>query len=362
MNCFWDLVLRVPESLTIDDQKLIQSFYQEKGREYTIKEAQKRKVVPFVACALIKAQCDISYWNNEYIGFLRRNKTIINLLNDVFLAFDRFDCKTPCVSENFAALLTSNRLLGCFSSGDVDISAAPEEKERIDSAMLSLGFEKTVRKKYRKQLDQEEYVIPKQYKICFYINLVWRPVMRERGWTINQKTVNNWLCGQRKDYCCYLGSRIRLLNPEATLLHCIYHISAGHYYSASPGTKLLSEIDRILRYCQIDWQKLQVYTKTAKLRNRVFVSLLLTRKVLNSDIEENRINEFHPSHKVLLICLCNNLYKEKKGIKVLKEPNGLLNRLLIDVLSEDGSLLFALVKKTVDFCSWDKKQNDKTGI
>lgn len=345
----WDILMKVPEALSETEREIIQSIYMEKGRDTFLKEASERKIVPFVAESCCYLGIDKEYWKELLSQYEIRTKQIIKMLDELFCKFETHDCISPCITENFGALLVTGKHMGCFCSGDVDISADYLEKDKIRAALIELGYTEVKRKDYHSNIEQDEYICPEQYLNDFYINLVWKPVIREKAYTINQKKMIVWMENERKKASVYDNTKIRILSPEAMLIHCIYHISAGHYYCASPGVRLLTEIDRIIRTNFINWDNIWERAKELQITKRIQIALIITAKVL--DTPSDRYIVVKPVTKSVKK-LTDGFYQNKDGIMTVIEPVGFADRLKTDIISDRGPFIPAMIRKTVYAISW----------
>jgi len=123
-------------------------------------------------------------------------------------------------------------------------------------------------------------------------------------------------------------------------------MSVGHYYCASPGIRLLTEVDRIIRCCSLDWDEIKRYARELKIEKRMYIAMSIIRKVLRTPCEPEgmlSLNEKNEKKKMdnLIYCLCKN----GKDSYELQEPIGTIKRLYIDIYSEPGNAVYATLMK-----------------
>ena len=135
------LLLRQPESFSLEERELLLDYYAQHDTEHVLKIAEGKKIIPFVADVFIQLGCDELFGEPLYDFYLRRNQKIKELLNSTFNGFETFGCKSVVLTENFGALLASGSSLAGFCSGDVDLSADIAEKDSIVNCLRSFGFE-----------------------------------------------------------------------------------------------------------------------------------------------------------------------------------------------------------------------------
>jgi hypothetical protein len=234
-----------------------------------------------------------------------------------------------------------------------DLSDRPTHEQnprtKIAAALEELGFLKKERKSYHTRIEQDEYLAPDCYLDGFYINIVWRPVIREKDYTIDQRLVDEWLRQERNKGINFEQTNIRLLCPESMLLHCIYHLSVGHYYCASPGIRLITEVDRIIRTNVLDWDQIWKTSSSLKITKRVQVALLLSQSILDTPMDEIHM-EAKPAKTVEK--LVHSFYHSENGVMTIKEPIGLVSRLKVDVMSDEGNYMTSSLKKCIYAANW----------
>lgn len=345
----WDIFLKPVESLSKKEKDTIKDYYYQYSQKVILSKAEEQKMIPFVSSVLCSLNIDREFWKDYSEYYSKRNQAIIRMLDDVFGSFSTNKCISPCVTENFGSLLLSDYHIECFCSGDVDISSDISEKEKIDKTLVDMGFTLVKRKEYRNEIAQDEYKCPDHYIDNFYLNIVYQPVIREKAYTLDQRLVDSWLKTQRLSAVRYHGTMIKILEKEAMLIHCLYHISAGHYYTASPGTKLLVDIDRIIRFTNIDWNKIWTTSVRLKIEKRIELGLLLAEGVLETPNIKYGLYMPQKRQKKLLY---KHLYRSIDGTMKEIEPSNNIERLYIDTFSDRGSIISASFHKAAYAVSW----------
>lgn len=346
---FWTLIMRRVSEINQSEKEYIRSYYSETKNDI-FKIGCERKVIPFLAKTLIELDIDVEFWSNHYLFYKKRNLSIVSLLDRLFQDFSNNGILSPCLTENFAALLVSNNDVACFCSGDVDISADINERNQIIECMIKHGFKIVKRKKYRNEIKQDELICPPEKIKNFYINLVWKPVIRERDYSINQKKVEAWLKNERANSFRYSNTQIKLLSLESTLIHCIYHMSVGHYYCASPGIRLFTEIDWLLNDKTLNIDKLNDISVSLSIAKRVYTSIELVELFLCPLKRiEQRIALSRKEKKQCESIIRSLTIRRKKSNIQLKEPTSSFARLVIDSKSDQGPFIKCFFGKIVAF-------------
>ena len=134
------LFIKEFKSLAAEEKKTIKEFYYSKSKTDFYDLLECNKIIPFGAYILSELDCDKSFWKPKFEFFTDRNTKIKVLLNSIFEEFDSLSCKSIALTENFAVLLSTKSNIGCFSSGDVDLSANIFEKDKIISCLNDFDF------------------------------------------------------------------------------------------------------------------------------------------------------------------------------------------------------------------------------
>jgi hypothetical protein len=98
------------------------------------------------------------------------------------------------------------------------------------------------------------------------------------------------------------GTAARLLEPQDNLLQVCLH-TAKHSYVRAPGFRLHTDVDRIVHYCEIDWDWFCERVERTGLRTAVYLSLVIPKRLLGSEIPDSvleRLNFAPWKHSLLL--------------------------------------------------------------
>ena len=89
------------------------------------------------------------------------------------------------------------------------------------------------------------------------------------------------------------GSDIRLLCPEDNLLQVCLH-TMKHSYVRAPGLRLHTDVDRIVRHTEIDWDALVADAQARHVKTAVYYSLLIPSVLLRTPIPERVLQKLRP--------------------------------------------------------------------
>jgi hypothetical protein len=341
------LLLADPNSLDESDKINLIECYNQYGRTYIERLVTNAKVIPFAAYVFINIDCDKDFWKPKYEFYLKRNNEVKELLNSIFIRLKNYECNTLTLTENFAVVLSSDASIACFCSGDVDLSADISEKDAIIACLNSLNyFSKEQPEKIGEYSGQSMMFFNKDIiEGGFWINVVWKPVTRA---FLEQDKYEIRLSKDRLSAKLVPGTEIRVLDDTSLMYFCALHISAGHYFTLSPGIRLYVDVDRLARNRKIDWDKIIEWSEEDSAGIRILMTLCISNKVLKTPIPEKIYKNIFSirRNRRLLNYLINS-----KNFK-LQNKSSYLRRLYIEIASDNKNLItnfFVRVVKKIIF-------------
>jgi hypothetical protein len=340
------LLLADPNSLDESDKINLRECYNQYGRIYIESLVTNAKIIPFAAYVFINIDCDKDFWKPKYDFYLKRNNEVKELLNSIFIRLKKYECKSLTLTENFAVVLSSDTSIACFCSGDVDLSADITEKDAIIACLNSLNyFSKEQPNKIGEYSGQSMMFFNKDViEGGFWVNVVWKPVTRA---FLEQDNYEIRLSKDRLSAKLIPGTEIRVLDDTSLMYFCALHISAGHYFTLSPGIRLYVDIDRLARNRKIDWDKIIEWSEQDSAGIRISMTLCISNKVLKTPIPEKIYKNIFSNrrNRRLLNYLINS-----KSFR-LQNKSSKLRRLYIELSSDNKNLmtnfLMRVVKKII---------------
>ena len=331
-------LLRIPETLNHEEKAIIEQFYHNQNITLTKEIILNENIVPFASCIFIHLKFDQSFWKRELHYYTKRNELIKNSLESIFLTAKKLKIYSITLTENFASVLLSRSPLGCFTSGDVDLSADINEKDKIVSCMESNGFFISNRKKSAniKDFQCTTFFNDSITDSGFWINVLWVTVTRS---FLNQRKFNKRLFLKRRNAIVIKNSNIRVLETTSLFYFCAIHIAAGHYYTLPPAEKLYVDLDRLINNCIIDWDLVLSWAKEDNSEIRISVVLYLCYKTLNSKIPNGILDKFAKNS----LELKSYLYDEE-SMKFQKNESK-FSRLYIELASRN--VFFRIISKII---------------
>jgi len=338
------LFIKDYKSLTNEEKDTIKEFYYSKSKSDFYNLLEYNKIIPFGAHILSELNCDVPFWKSKYEFFYNRNNKIKELLNSVFQKLNSVNCKSIALTENFAVLLSTKSNIGCFSSGDVDLSANIYEKDKIISCLNDFDFYSDDKSnKITEYSGQSMQFFNKNFlDNGFWINIIWKPVTRA---FLIQNKYEKRLEKARINYKLIENTSIRVLGDTELMYFCCLHISAGHYFTLTPGLRLYYDIDRLASYGNIDWNNLKLWEIEDNAGLRISFMLILSPKILNSKIPENIFNT--PLDKFRNQLFLKYLFDSSSH--KIQSKSSFLRRFIIELLSDNKNIIFSFFNRTYKY-------------
>ena len=322
------------DAITPDIDAAIKNMAGQLGADKTESIAKEWKIISYVSHTLSIVFPEEKRWMDIHKQYLKRNELLLEVLEKVFADTEKEGITSLCVTENFGSILRGHACLGCFQSGDIDMTADRSEQKKIEAVFQKYGF-----------ILKSDTVQVTKYKNTglipggFSFQITWVAVARSY---LNQKAPTKRLAESRIAATAIEGKHIKVLNPTEQLYFCSYHISAGHYYTLTPGIRLYADIDRLLRGNQkIEWDKVFDWSREDNVGLRVVLPIYLSHKFLKTPVPNSVIQfiEENP-HAVHFAKKLTNPSDMGFGCN-----SGTLHRLYVDLASNGTSMTKALVEK-----------------
>ena len=338
------LFIKEFKSLKPYEKDTIREFYYSKSKTNSYDLLEYNKIIPFGAHILSELDCDRSFWKPKYDFFFNRNSKIKELLNSIFEKLDSYSCRSIALTENFAVLLSTKSNIGCFSSGDIDLSANILEKDKITSCLNDFDFYSDDKSsKIGEYSGQSMQFFNKNFlDNGFWINVIWKPVTRA---FLIQNKYEVRLEKARINFKLIENTSIRVLDDTELMYFCCLHIAAGHYFTLTPGLRLYYDVDRLASYGNINWNNLKLWESEDIAGLRISFILILSKKILNSKIPDNIFNS--PLDKFRNQLFLNYLFDTSNH--TIQSNSSFFRRLIIELLSDNKNIIFSFFNRTYKY-------------
>ena len=184
----------------------------------------------------------------------------------------------------------------CSPMGDLDLLVRSKDFNKAHKIILEeLGFTFKFRSDFEDE-DLEEafrgggteyYKMVAGHKV--WLELQWRPIAGRWIQPHNEPNGNELMDNSKS----VQGSNVRILSSEDNLLQVALH-TAKHSYVRAPGFRLHSDVDRIVRFQEINWDVFTDKVNALKLKTAVYFSFYYAKELLDSPIPDAVLSKLNP--------------------------------------------------------------------
>lgn len=183
--------------------------------------------------------------------------------------------------------------LGCCPMGDVDILVRKNDFWRAHQVLLGLGYNCSTRTHYAPGDALSgglEYRRDAGFGGEMWLELQWRTVAGR--WIQRSQEPNSDELIARS--MAIDGTYVRIFSPEDNLLQVCLH-TAKHSYLRAPGLRLHTDVERLVRGTQINWDLFLRRVRELKVRTAVYFSLWLPYLLIGTPVPAEVLAELRPS-------------------------------------------------------------------
>ena len=288
------------------DCNSITELYKEIGDDSCFSVCKYNKIQSIVAHALSLCVDDgdlPSHWLQSYSVVDKRISSYMKELESVALLLS--NSQIPLVAlKNSGITRGLYPYYGACPMGDIDVLVCRSDFRKAHELLIANGY----KMKFRSPLEAEnlemaerhggaEYSVDLPSGEHLWFELQWRPVAG-RWIRPDQEPDADELIARSVEI---EGSSARMLSPEDNLLQVSLH-TAKHSYVRAPGFRLHTDVDRIVRSSDIDWQLFVERIQQLQVKTAVFFSLALAHDLLGTPIPQNVFDTLKPAYwKIWLI-------------------------------------------------------------
>ncbi|MFC2089140.1 nucleotidyltransferase family protein [Bacteroidota bacterium] len=328
-----------------DREKKIEEYWPQIDEDTLFQSAKTDEVASHITFLLKQTQLEYcSFWIEEYNDVEQRITVLMEALEEVAEKLKQQNITIVALKNaGIAKGIYQNH--ACSPMGDIDLLVSSKDFHNAHKIILNeLGFTF----KFRSELEEEnieeafrgggtEYFKEiAGYKV--WLELQWRPIAGRWIQPHNEPDGDELLARSLpiKD------SAVRILAPEDNLLQVALH-TAKHSYVRAPGFRLHSDVDRIVRYQEINWELFVKKVNELKVKTAVYFSLYFARELLKTPITDRVLQQLNPQWLRKRVIL---YYVHKAGIFNQKEKKFskvgyiLFNLALYDSISEIMKAVF----------------------
>ena len=231
---------------------------------------------------------------------------------------------------------------GCSPMGDLDVLVRKADFAAAHAAIQDLGYTCSTRSLYEAG---DELAGGLEYKRQtpeagdVWLEVQWRAVAGRWIQPSQEPDAEELLSRS----VAIDGTAVRLLSPEDNLLQVCLH-TAKHSYLRAPGLRLHTDVERIVRGTEIDWDCFLRNVLSLRVRTAVYFSLWLPALLMGTPVPTVVLEQLEPPRwkrdRILHTLLRAGLFYPHAGKKFTRTGYLLMNSLLYDDL---GSLARAVL-------------------
>lgn len=315
------------------------------NEETLFRSAKTDEVASHIAFLLKQTQLTYStFWIEEYTDVEQRVTVLMETLEEVAEKLKQQNIKIVAL-KNAGIAKGIYQNYACSPMGDIDLLVSSGDFHKAHHILINeLGFTFKFRSELEEENIEEAFIGggTEYFKDIaghkVWLELQWRPISG-RWIQPHNEPDGDELLGRSLPV---KGSAVRILAPEDNLLQVALH-TAKHSYVRAPGFRLHSDVDRIVRYQEIDWDLFVKTVNEFKVKTAVYFSLYFAKELLKTPIAKSVLQQLNP------VCLRKRIilfYVNKAGIfnqkkkKFSKVGYIIFNLALYDSLSENMKAVF----------------------
>lgn len=328
------------EKIDLFKSLLVNVDMNELYREAKVDEVDSH-VAEMMRCSGIKLE---RMWQKSYDGTKTKISNLMNELDRVALELSKNKIK-------IVALKNAGIARGIYTNyasspmGDIDLLISTKDFHFAHELILKkLGYIFKFRSEFEiedlndafKGGGTEYYKIIDGQKV--WLELQWRPIAGRWIQPHNEPNGNELV----RNSISVKNSSVKILAPEDNLLQVALH-TAKHSYVRAPGFRLHSDVDRIIRFQEIDWSRFENMVIKLKLKTAVYFSLFFANNLLSTPIPNEVLKKLRPTwYREIVI----RYYIKKAGIfnqdnkKFTKFGYIIFNLALYDSIGENLKAIF----------------------
>jgi hypothetical protein len=287
------------------DAELIMSLHDTLGDDHLFSVCERNKITSIAAASLMRCIPDrvAEPWRTSYNSVSSRVSLYMDKLDSVAEALSLYDIPLVALKNSGITRGIYTHFAEC-PMGDIDVLVRKSDFREAHSILVGLGF----KLKFRSPLEEEnleaaeqgggaEYVVKLNNGEDLWFELQWRPVAG-RWIRPDQEPDSELLIERSIDIS---DSKARLLSPEDNLLQVALH-TAKHSYVRAPGFRLHTDVDRVVRGTNIDWNLFLSRAEAQEVKTAVYFSLAFAHDLLGTPIPRDVLERLRPRRwKVRLI-------------------------------------------------------------
>ena len=294
------------------DCERVKTLYQCVGDQQVFECCDRNNISSIAADAL--AQC--YGWENLSIRWQQAYEVVDTRIRQYMVELEKAGTLLGSHGIPLVALKNSGIAMGLYPHygacpmGDVDVLVRKSDFRNAHKILIENGYIFKFRSLLEEEnLDKAEQGGGAEYSVLLHngdslwFELQWRPVAG-RWIRPDQEPTADELVERSVQF---EGKTVRVLSPEDNLVQVALH-TAKHTFVRAPGFRLHTDVDRIVRTENINWELFETRVCSLQVKTAVFFSLAFAHDLLDTPIPSDLIDRIRP-----------NAWKQRLMIRSLKK-------------------------------------------
>ena len=257
------------------------------GEENAFALAEANEVAPQLAHAVLEnlGARAAPYWAAVHEGNARKLQAFLDELDIV--AGQLAQAGIPLIAlKNGGIARGIYPCVGCCPMGDLDVLVRPDDFQQAHGILEQGNYQLC----YRSELEQDNFEHARRSGSAEYhktladgtelwFELLWRPV--DGRWIRPDQEPGAAELVRRS--VAIPGTSVRLLAPADNLLQVCLH-TAKHTYVRAPGFRLHTDVDRIVRRQNVDWETFLKRVRALQVKTAVYFSLAIPVQLFRTPV------------------------------------------------------------------------------
>lgn len=284
------------------------------------------------------------FWNKDFEKIESRITILMNTLEQIALKLKEYSIEIVALKNaGIAKGIYNNN--ACSPMGDLDLLVRTTDFRKAHEIILNeLDFIFKFRSEFEDaDLDDafrgggtEYYKLVNGYKV--WLELQWRPIAGRWIQPHNEPNGDELMYNS----IGIKNSSVKILAPEDNLLQVALH-TAKHSYVRAPGFRLHSDVDRVIRFQQIDWLHFENKVLKLKLKTAVYFSLFFAKELLSTPVPKEVLKKLRPTwyrEKIIKYYIKRAGIYNQKNKKFTRIGYIIFNLALYDTIGENLKAIF----------------------
>ena len=291
------LCLSLSSDFEFNKKNKFVQLYKQVDKPDLYKEALQDEVFTHLAHLLLTYKLENKKNLQTSLNSISKKMNIFLLeLNNIASEFEKEKISTIAL-KNAGILVGIYKNLYCSPMGDLDLLVKKSDfylAHDIITKKLGYTF------KFRSDLETEDVKLAylgggsEYYKtvddVKVWVEIQWRPVAGRWIQENNEPDSDQLI----KDSITLNNTKVRILEPTDNLLQVCLH-TAKHSYCRAPGFRLHSDVDRVVRFNNINWEIFLKKVLKLQIKTAVYYSLFFSKKLLKTPIPEDILIKLKPN-------------------------------------------------------------------